>query len=58
MNVTVSQKGWVVIPAILRKKYGLMPGVHLHVVDYRGSARPVARLQGPGSGGCGNVSGR
>jgi AbrB family looped-hinge helix DNA binding protein len=33
MNVKLSQKGWIVIPAALRKKYGLKPGANLHVVD-------------------------
>lgn len=34
MNTTVSQKGWVVIPAELRKKYGIRPGSRLQFVDY------------------------
>lgn len=34
MNTTVSQKGWVVIPAELRKKYGITPGSRLQFVDY------------------------
>ena len=34
MLVTVSEKGWVVIPANLRKKYQLTPGVEVQVVDY------------------------
>jgi AbrB family looped-hinge helix DNA binding protein len=36
MNVKLSQKGWVVIPASLREKYGLKPGANLQVVDYGG----------------------
>ena len=36
MNVTVSQKGWVVIPAELRKKYGIKPGARMQFVDYGG----------------------
>ena len=36
MNVTISQKGWVVIPADLRKKYHLTPGMEVVVVDYGG----------------------
>ena len=36
-NVTVSQKGWVVIPAELRKKYGIKPGSKLQFVDYGGA---------------------
>jgi len=34
--LTVSTKGWVVVPAELRKKYGLTPGVQVHIVDYGG----------------------
>jgi len=36
MIVKLSQKGWVVIPASLREKYGLKPGANLQVVDYGG----------------------
>jgi AbrB family looped-hinge helix DNA binding protein len=33
-TVTVSAKGWVVIPKNLREKYGLEKGTQLQVVDY------------------------
>ena len=33
---TVSSKGWVVIPAELRKKYDLRPGARVVLVDYGG----------------------
>jgi AbrB family looped-hinge helix DNA binding protein len=36
VTVKVSQKGWIVIPAALRQKYGLKPGADLVVVDYGG----------------------
>lgn len=36
MTLKISQKGWVVIPADLRKKYDLKPGDEIHVVDYGG----------------------
>ena len=36
MEVRLSQKGWVVIPAALREKYGLKARAHLQVVDYGG----------------------
>ena len=36
MITKLSQKGWVVIPAALREKYGLRPGANLQVVDYGG----------------------
>jgi len=36
MTLTISSKGWVVIPAELRKKYHLMPGTEVLIVDYGG----------------------
>jgi len=36
MVLTISNKGWVVIPAELRKKYNLMPGTEVVIVDYGG----------------------
>lgn len=36
MTMKISQKGWVVIPAKLRKKYNLHPGEDVHIVDYGG----------------------
>ena len=36
MTIRLSQKGWVVIPAVLRQKYGLLPGAEVYVVDYGG----------------------
>ena len=47
MNVTVSRKGWVVIPAALRKKYGLKPGKCLQVVDYGGQLGLVPAVDEP-----------
>ena len=43
--VTVSQKGWVVIPAELRDKYQWKTGDRVKVVDYGGviSLVPVGR---------------
>ena len=35
-TLTISQKGWVVIPAEFRKKYQLTPGTKVQVVDYGG----------------------
>jgi AbrB family looped-hinge helix DNA binding protein len=32
--VTVSKKGWVVIPKETREKYGIKPGDKVQVVDY------------------------
>ena len=36
MKVLVSPKGRVMIPAALRKKYGLTPGTRLRIVDHGG----------------------
>jgi len=36
MTLTISSKGWVVIPAELRKKYHLTPGTEVLIVDYGG----------------------
>ena len=47
MNVTVSQKGWVVIPAELRKKYHLKPGTEVAVVDYGGVLSIVPAMRDP-----------
>lgn len=36
MTLKISQKGWVVIPAKLRRKYNLHPGTDVQIVDYGG----------------------
>lgn len=45
MQAKISRKGWVVIPAELRRKYELKPGTHVRFVDYGGvvSIVPAAR---------------
>ena len=47
MNVRLSSKGWVVIPAAMREKYGLKPGSDVHVVDYGGVLSLVPTLKNP-----------
>ena len=47
MTVTVSQKGWVVIPAELRRKHDLLPGTEVQVVDYGGVLALVPSLRDP-----------
>ena len=44
MDVKISSKGWLVIPADLRRKYHLRPGTKVTVVDYGGvlSLVPIA----------------
>ena len=57
MTVKVSQKGWVVIPVDLRKKYHLEPGTHLNVVDYGGVLSLVPALENPIEEGAGILKG-
>jgi len=47
MALTISNKGWVVIPAELRKKYHLAPGAQVTIVDYGGVLSIVRALQDP-----------
>ena len=53
MNVRLSQKGWVVIPAAMRTKYGLKPGAQLQLVDYGGVLAIVPCLKNPIKNGAG-----
>lgn len=46
-TLTISTKGWIVIPAELRKKYGLTPGAQIRVVDYGGVLALVPLLENP-----------
>jgi len=58
--VTVSQKGWVVIPVELRNKYHWNTGDRVKVVDYGGVVSLVPVLQNPEDEGLGalNMRGR
>jgi len=47
MTLRISQKGWVVIPADLRKKYDLKPGDEVHVVDYGGVLSLIPTSEDP-----------
>jgi len=47
MTLTISSKGWVVIPAELRRKYNLHPGKLVQVVDYGGVLALVPTLSDP-----------
>jgi AbrB family looped-hinge helix DNA binding protein len=51
--VTVSQKGWVVIPAELRQKYHWNTGDRVKVVDYGGVVSLVPVLNNPEDDGFG-----
>lgn len=46
-ELTVSQKGWVVIPAELRRKYQLTSGSQVQIVDYGGVLALVPSLANP-----------
>ena len=46
-SLTISQKGWVVIPAELRRKYQLTSGSQVLVVDYDGVLSLVPVLKQP-----------
>ena len=46
-SVAVSSKGWVVIPAELRRKYNLRPGVRVRIVDYGGVLSIVPENEDP-----------
>jgi AbrB family looped-hinge helix DNA binding protein len=58
MPVTVSDKGWVVIPVELRKKYNLHPGAEVSVVDYGGVLALVPALARPVRQAGGMLKGR
>jgi AbrB family looped-hinge helix DNA binding protein len=47
MTLTISNKGWVVIPAELRKKYNLVPGTEVVIVDYGGVLAIIPAMQDP-----------
>ncbi|MGZ9165866.1 MAG: AbrB/MazE/SpoVT family DNA-binding domain-containing protein [Anaerolineales bacterium] len=47
MPLTISNKGWVVIPADLRKKYNLTPGTEVLIVDYGGVLAIVPAMRDP-----------
>ena len=47
MFLTISNKGWVVIPAHLRKKYNLLPGKKVVFVDYGGVLSIIPAVKDP-----------
>jgi len=58
MVVTVSNKGWVVIPAEMRKKYNLIPGTEVVIVDYGGVLAIVPVPKDPIKAGRGFLKGK
>ncbi len=57
LTVTVSAKGWVVIPADLRKKYGIKPGSKLQFVDYGGAMELIPVPDNPIEAAAGMLKG-
>ena len=57
MALTISEKGWVVIPAELRKKYQLTPGSEVIIVDYGGVLLIVPVMKKPIKQGRGLLKG-
>ena len=57
MVLTISNKGWVVIPAEFRKKYNLRPGTKVVIVDYGGVLAIVPAVKDPIKQGRGFLKG-
>lgn len=57
MEIKLSHKGWVVIPAALREKYGLKPGTRVQVVDYGGVLALVPAMDDPVEAAAGMLKG-
>ena len=57
MVLTISNKGWVVIPAEYRKKYNLYPGAKVVIVDYGGVLSIVPAVEDPIKTGRGFLKG-
>jgi AbrB family looped-hinge helix DNA binding protein len=55
--LTISNKGWVVIPAELRKKYNLRAGSKVVIVDYGGVLAIVPAVEDPIKKGYGLLKG-
>ena len=56
-TLTISKKGWVVIPSELRKKYQLMPGTKVQIVDYGNVLTIVPVPKNPIEHGAGMLKG-
>ncbi len=57
MKAKVSSKGWIVIPAALRRKYDIAPGDEVRVVDYGGVLALVPTFRKPVHAGRGLMRG-
>ena len=47
VSVKISEKGWVVIPAEYRRRYGLKSGDRVRIVDYGGVLALVPQMENP-----------
>ena len=56
MRAKVSTGGWVVIPAPLRKKYGLEPGSTLEIFDAEGRIILFPSMKDPIEEACGMLA--
>ena len=56
-RTVVSSKGWIVIPAELRHRYGLTPGTRIQIVDYAGVLSIVPIPDDPIAAGAGMFAG-
>lgn len=45
--VTVSKKGWVVIPSEIRRRYNIRPGDKVHVIDLAGRIAIIPAAEDP-----------
>jgi len=57
MRAKVSAKGWVVIPASLRKKYGIKPGMTVEIEDGDGKIIIFPGVKDPIEEGYGLLAG-
>lgn len=57
MNAIISQKGRVLIPPMLRKKYGLKPEARLQFVDYGGVLALIPAVDDPVEAAAGMLKG-
>ena len=55
---TLSEKGWVVIPQDLRRRYGLKKGDRVHVIDYGGVISIVPAAEAPVKDSLGMLRGK
>ncbi len=55
---TLSEKGWVVIPQDLRKRYGLKKGDRVHIIDYGGVISIVPASEAPIKNSLGMLKGQ